>query len=104
MLTEPCDAMSRVLSARLSHLRVVRAMWATSVRRALQYTLDMDDQPVLVDVLNSSQQPLACEMSLELAQDLLPAVGRSLSQTPSPRSSSRAALRGELRLHRFPIT
>ena len=76
MLTEPCEPMARVLSARLTHLRVVSAMWASSVRRAIQHTLDMDDQAVLVDVLNGAQQRLATELGLELAQDLLPALAR----------------------------
>ncbi|KAL1525424.1 hypothetical protein AB1Y20_020283 [Prymnesium parvum] len=75
-LTEPCAAMSRVLSARLAHLRVISALWASSPRRALLHALDMDDQAVLVDVLNAAQPRLAVEMGLELAQDLMPALAR----------------------------
>lgn len=75
-LTQPSDAMSRVMLARLSHLRVVSAMWNHSASRAIQHTLDMDDQAVLVDVLNAAQPRLAQQMSLELAQDLMPALAR----------------------------
>jgi hypothetical protein len=65
-------------NARLSHLKVISSLWATSARRALEHALDMDDLAVLVDVLNASQQRLGLELGTELALDLVPSLSRLL--------------------------
>ena len=75
-LVEQCGPMAQVLSARLNHLKVVSALWAGGVRRALEHMLDMDDTAVMVDVLAASQQCLALAIDLDLALDLMPALRR----------------------------
>jgi hypothetical protein len=73
----PSESMGRVLSARLSHLRVLSALWSTSgPTKAIQHCLDMDDDALLVDVLNGSQPKLHTHVSVDDALDLLPAIQR----------------------------
>ena len=76
-LAAPAESMGRVLAARLSHLKVVSAVWASSgPAKALLHALDMDDDAVLVDVLNGSQPKLHAHVTVDLALDLVPAVRR----------------------------
>ena len=76
-LVGPSDSMGRVLSARLSHLRVVGALWGSSgPAKAMQHALDMDDDAVLVDVLNGAQPKLERHVAVDLAIDLTPSVHR----------------------------
>ena len=81
LLVGPSEAMGRVLAARLSHLRVVGALWTSpsGPTKAIQHALDMDDDAVLVDLLNGAQPKLHTLVGVDLAQDLLPAVERLIN-------------------------
>lgn len=75
-LLAPSEAMAKVLSARLSHLRIVAKLWGGGggPARALLHALDMDDPAVLVDLLGAAQPRLHTHVTLELATDLAPAI------------------------------
>lgn len=76
-LVGPSESMARVLAARLSHLKVVGALWGSAgPSKAIQHALDMDDDAVLVDLLNGTQPKLHAHISIDLAIDLTPSVHR----------------------------
>lgn len=81
LLVGPSESMGRVLAARLSHLRVVGALWTSSggPTKAIQHAVDMDDDAVLVDLLTGTQPKLHVHVGVELAQDLIPAVARLIN-------------------------
>lgn len=74
-LTEPASAMKDVMRARLSHLKVVSALWGTAgAQRAVEHALDMNDMPTLVDVLSAAQARLVPSLNLEMAIDIAPSL------------------------------
>ena len=79
-LVAPADAMSQVLHARLSHLKVLAALWTGGggPAKALQRALDTDDPAVLVDLLGATHARLHVHVSLDLATDLASAVQQLL--------------------------
>ena len=79
-LVAPADAMCQVLHARLSHLKVLAALWTGGggPAKALQRALDTDDPAVLVDLLGVTHARLHVHVSLELATDLASAAQQLL--------------------------